>query len=137
MNRPLVHRMGANLPWRKILKLLLIQRVVCTALWYKPLALLFHGIEIGGAAPVCSLTGSLFQISMLLQIVICPIDRGVDLLNMRRLWSHITSFKRFGLLLGASWIASLTWVIPHRNQLIPRAVILLFIGCFDIICTGT
>lgn len=49
MNRPLVHRMGANLPWRKILKLLLIQRVVCTALWYKPLSHLYHGIKIGGA----------------------------------------------------------------------------------------
>ena len=57
--------------------------------------------------------------------------------NMRRLWSHITTFKRFGLLLGASWITPLTCVIPHRNQLIPRAVILLFIVCFDIICTGT
>ena len=48
-------------PWRKILKLLLIQRVVCTALWYKPLSHLYHGIKIGGATPVCFLTGGAFR----------------------------------------------------------------------------
>ena len=68
---------------RKILKLLLIQRVVCTALWYKPLALLFHGIKIGGAAPVCSLAGSLFQISVPLQIVKRPLDRRAGQLHIR------------------------------------------------------
>ena len=61
MNRPWVQRTGAVLPWRKILKLLLIQRVVCTALWYKPLSHLYHGIKIGGATPVCFLTGGAFR----------------------------------------------------------------------------
>ena len=35
----------------------------------------FDGIKIGSAAPVCSLAGSLFQISVPLQIVKRPLDR--------------------------------------------------------------
>src|SRR5699024_282375 len=83
MNRSWVQRMGAVLPWRKILKLPLIQRVVCTTFWYKPLSLLFHGIEIGGAAPIRPVPGSLFQIAALLQIVQRPLDRGAGQLHVR------------------------------------------------------
>ena len=75
--------MGAVLPWRKILKLLLIQRVVCTALWYKPLALLFHGIEVGGAAPIRPVPGIFLEIAVLLQIVQRPLDRGAGQLHVR------------------------------------------------------
>ena len=77
MNRPWVQRMGAVLPWRKI------QRVVCTTFWYKPLSLLFYGIEIGGAAPIRPVPGILLEIAVLLQIMQCPLDRGAGQLHVR------------------------------------------------------
>ena len=67
MNHPWVQQTGAAPPW-----------------WRAALfAALSDGVQIGGAATVGSMPGRLLQISVLLQIMKRPLDRGAGQLHVR------------------------------------------------------
>ena len=67
MNRPWGQQVSAALPWRR------------AALF----AALSDGVQIGGAATVGSMPGSLLQVAMLHQIMKRPLHRGAGQLHVR------------------------------------------------------